>query len=162
MWKIKALLLFFMFSFNVNARLSEAPNWSIEKEQQVISAVGMKGKPYVLHFWATWCPYCKRVQPGIDNIATEYQTNGIDTFAVSFWENSNADPEREMQNRGLSLNVLANGDDVAKAFGVQGTPTTVFVDHNGQVLVRLTTSNPNDPQLKSAYEALSDRMAAEK
>ena len=150
---IRAILFVLCVSFTVNAE-QPAPNWVIQKADNVIGSKFLLGKPYVIHFWATWCPYCKRVQPGIDSLAQEYENNGVKTFAISFWENENANPEREMLNRGLSLNVFKNGDDVAKAFGVQGTPTTVFVDHQGNIVSRLTTSDPNSPQLKQAYQTL--------
>ena len=133
-----------------------APDWSLKKEDVVYGSQQLVGKPYVMHFWATWCPYCKRLQPGLESVSRDYKKQGIATYAVSFWENTRANPEREMVNRGLNLKVLVKGDDVAKSFGVQGTPATIFVNHKGEVISRLNTSDPNDPQIRLAYEILLD------
>ena len=38
------------------------------------------GQPYVLHFWATWCPYCKKLQPALQKI----DDMGLKVIAVIF------------------------------------------------------------------------------
>ena len=136
-----------------------APSWSLRRgDGEDITSEAHKDKPYVLHFWATWCPYCKRLQPGLETLANDYAKQGITTYAVSFWENPKARPVQEMENRGLSLPVLVEGDAVAKSFGVFGTPTTVFVNKKGEISLVYQKSDPNDPELRVAYEALLDSM----
>lgn len=136
-----------------------APQWSLSDGAELeVTSQSLAGKPYVLHFWATWCPYCKKLQPGLEVISEDYIDKGIKTFAVSFWENPRATPVEEMANRGLFLPVLIEGDDVAKAFGVLGTPTTIFVNGDGEIAFTYTASNPNDPQIRVAYELLLDSM----
>lgn len=160
----RIFLLSLLFSFSVIAEdeaqadedSTKAPAWSLKKGDQVYGSEQLKGKPYVIHFWATWCPYCKKLQPGLDSVSNDYKDHGIPTYAVSFWENARAKPIVEMKNRGLGLEVLVKGDEMAKAFKVQGTPTTVFIDHEGEMLVKLNTSDPNDPQIRLAYELLKD------
>jgi len=136
-----------------------APSWSLkDAEGNDISSDSLKDKAYVMHFWATWCPYCKRLQPGLDTIAIGYAKKGIPTYAVSFWENPKARPVDEMIQRGLMLPVLVEGDVVAKSFGVFGTPTTIFVNKAGEITTVHTDSDPNDPQLRVAYETLLESM----
>ncbi len=165
---IRVFLLSLLFSFSVIAEEETeeqaaedsniAPAWSLKKGDDVYGSEQLQGKPYVLHFWATWCPYCKKLQPGLDSISKDYIDDNIPTYAVSFWENKRAKPIKEMQNRGLDLNVLVQGDEVAKSFNIQATPATLFIDHNGEILVKLNTSDPNDPQLRLAYELLKDNF----
>ena len=168
---IRFLLLTLLFSFSVLAEdevetsedtSNTAPEWTLKNGDSVYGTSQLTGKPYVIHFWATWCPYCKRLQPGLESVSRDYREDGIATYAVSFWENPRANPEREMMNRGLNLKVLVKGDEVAKSFGVQGTPTTVFINHDGEIISRLNTSDPNDPQLRLAYEALLDGLEKSK
>lgn len=136
-----------------------APSWVLTDGQgSEVTAAALAGKPYVLHFWATWCPYCKKLQPGLEVISEDYVEKGIKTYAVSFWENPRAKPVQEMENRGLFLPVLVEGDEVAKAFGVVGTPSTIFVNGKGEIAYVHLQSNPNDPQLRVAYELLLDSM----
>lgn len=144
---------------NPIVKLDEAPEWVLTDGMgNNVSSADLAGKPYVLTFWATWCPYCKKFQPGLDYIALDYIEIGIPTYAVSFWENEGATPVEEMENRGLYLPVLVEGDQVAKAFGVLGTPTTIFVNQDGEIVYRHTAFDPNDPQLRVAYEQLKDEM----
>lgn len=30
-------------------------------------------KPVLLDFWASWCPYCRRIAPVFDKVAAQYQ-----------------------------------------------------------------------------------------
>ena len=137
-----------------------APAWVLKDGNgNQVSSESLKDKAYVLHFWATWCPYCKRLQPGLDTLALGYAKKGIPTYAVSFWENSRAKPAEEMTRRGLFLPVLIGGDAVAKSFGVMGTPTTIFVNGAGEISYIHTESDPNDPQLRVAYENLLDSVS---
>lgn len=177
MLKIKLLIILFLYSFSLFALDDETamdkvgnpivkgeavPSWSIKNKNIELSSETLKGKPYVLHFWATWCPYCKRLQPGLETIAKGYLKDGIETYAISFWENPRAKPTQEMENRGLTFKVLEKGDDVAKLFAVESTPTTIFVNHKGELSFTYILSDPNDPQLRLAYETLVDDMAQEK
>lgn len=144
---------------NPIVKLDEAPEWVLtDGKGGNVSSADLAGQPYVLTFWATWCPYCKKFQPGLDYIALDYIDVGIPTYAVSFWENDGAKPAEEMEARGLYLPVLVEGDNVAKAFGVLGTPTTIFVNQDGEIVYRHTAFDPNDPQLRAAYEQLKDEM----
>ncbi len=183
MFNVKLLLLLLLCSFssfalddepeldddgNPIANANMAPEWQIKNRKISLSSEVLKGKPYVLHFWATWCPYCKRLQPGLETIAQGYINKGIDTYAVSFWENPRAKPTKEMQSRELNFKVLERGDEVAKLFNVSSTPTTVFVNHRGEISFTYLLSDPNDPQLRLAYETLvkakkdDERKAKEK
>jgi len=44
-----------------------APAWQLKTQiGKTISLSDYKGKPIILHFWATWCPYCKKLQPKLE------------------------------------------------------------------------------------------------
>ena len=62
------------------------------------------GQPYVLHFWATWCPYCKKLQPALQKI----HNMGLNVIAVSFKEDDNAIPAKALTNRGYTFKTLDN------------------------------------------------------
>lgn len=143
---------------NPIVKREKAPLWYIENDGLELSSERLLGKAYVLHFWATWCQDCKLLQSGLETISYGYVDKGIDTYAISFWENPRAKPIKDMANRGLNFTVLEDGDEVAKLFAVERTPTTVFVNHKGEVTLKYILSDPNDPQLRLAYETLVDGL----
>jgi len=173
MLKIKLLIILFLCSSplfvladepeldddgNPIVKREKAPLWYIESDGLELSSERLLGKAYVLHFWATWCPDCKLLQSGLETVAQGYINKGINTYAISFWENPRARAVKEMASRGLNFTVLEEGDEVAKLFAVERTPTTVFVDHKGEIILKYILSDPNDPQLRLAYETLVDGL----
>ncbi|MFY8326558.1 TlpA disulfide reductase family protein [Pseudoalteromonas sp. ZZD1] len=107
------------------------------------------GKPYILHFWATWCPYCKKLQPALDQIHQQYQQYGLQVIGVSFREDEGADPQQSLISRGHHFKTAIKADLIAQRLGIRGTPTTLFINMHGQVVWLTTTSNPNNEKLKA-------------
>lgn len=149
------ILLFTLTSFTSLAA-DKAPEWQLYNEQgQLVKSSDFKGNPLVLHFWATWCPYCKRLQPGLDKLYKKYQPQGLQMMAISWWEDEGAEPQAVLDARGHSFKTLVNGDKVAREkFLVEGTPTTFFIDKEGNVLGKTRISDPDDPRLEQAIKRL--------
>lgn len=84
----------------------------------------LQGKPLILHFWATWCPYCKKLQPGLEKVHTKYASQGLQLIGVSFREDPGTFPQTVLEERGHQFTTLVEGEEVAKLFGVSVTPTT--------------------------------------
>lgn len=101
------------------------------------------GQPYVLHFWATWCPYCKKLQPALQKI----DDMGLKVIAVSFKEDNDATPAKALSERGYTFKTAVKADAIAQQLGIRGTPTTLFVNKEGNVIWLTNTSNPEDPNL---------------
>lgn len=143
---------------NPIVKLEEAPNWSVVLEGQGLSSDDFAGKPYVLHFWSSWSPYSTNFQPGLHSIAQQYIDDGIETLAVSFWENARTDPIKVLNDRGYQFKPVPKGDDLAKTFSVQLPPTTIFINGKNEIVQRLVTHDPNDPSIRAAYEELKDSI----
>ena len=45
---------------------------------------------------------------------------------------------------------------IAEKFGVVGTPTTFFINRDGEAIFKYTSSDINDPRLEQAVKAISD------
>ncbi|GAA66665.1 TlpA disulfide reductase family protein [Pseudoalteromonas sp. BSi20429] len=101
------------------------------------------GQPYVLHFWATWCPYCKKLQPALQKI----DDMGLQVIAVSFKEDDDATPAKALSERGYTFKTAVKADAIAQQLGIRGTPTTLFVNKEGNVIWLTNTSNPEDANL---------------
>ena len=101
------------------------------------------GQPYVLHFWATWCPYCKKLQPALQKI----HNMGLNVIAVSFKEDDNAIPAKALTNRGYTFKTAIQADEIATQLEIRGTPTTLFINEKGHVVWVTHSSNPDNTNL---------------
>lgn len=132
-------------------------NWVLSTQSgEQISWESLKGKPTILHFWATWCPYCKKLQPGLEKVQQKYQSQGLQLIGISFREDPGTYPQTVLEKRGHQFTTLVEGEAVAKLFGAKGTPTTFFIHADGSILGSTRTSNPNDPGLDKAAKILVD------
>ncbi|WP_273046593.1 TlpA disulfide reductase family protein [Pseudoalteromonas sp.] len=109
----------------------------------IINTHDLVGQPYVLHFWATWCPYCKKLQPALQKI----NDMGLKVIAVSFKEDDDATPAKALSDRGYTFKTAVKADAIAAQLSIRGTPTTLFIDKKGRVVWLTNTSNSEDANL---------------
>lgn len=132
-----------------------APAWQLTTQAgEPISLSDYQGKPVILHFWATWCPYCKKLQPKLVELEEKYQQSGIKIVSISFNEDDGALPQDEIKNRGYDFITAVHGESVASQYGVRGTPTTFFINRQGQAIYKSTSSDINNPNLELAVQEI--------
>ena len=88
-----------------------------------------KGKPLIIHFWATSCPACKLEAPNIETVSKEYEV-------LSIAVNSGSDEKVKayMQEHALSFKVLNDVDGAwATEFKIEVYPTTFIYDAKGEL-----------------------------
>lgn len=133
-----------------------APDWQLTTQNgDVISLSQYKGKPLILHFWATWCPYCKKVQPKLVQLQKQYQNAGVELVGISFNEDEGAKPQDFLNKSGHTFITAIKGEKVAALYGVRGTPTTLFINKKGQVIYASNSSDVNNPNLELAVQQIS-------
>jgi thiol-disulfide isomerase/thioredoxin len=88
-----------------------------------------KGRPYILHFWATWCPVCRAEAGNVDALAKDAK---VVTVAVK--SGDDAALKQFMKEHGLSYTVIndANGA-IASEYKIGVFPTTIIVGRDGKV-----------------------------
>lgn len=132
---MKQKLFILLFLFSAFALAGEAPSFSLK------SAVGETVQLPREHdgvdiylFWATWCPYCQRLMPHLQSIEDEYGEK-VKIFAINFRDDGK--PLAYMEEHGFEFVLLPEGDDVAKRYGMHGTPGLVLVDGDGHIRFNL-------------------------
>lgn len=119
-------------------------NWILKDLQgHHLSLSDYQGKPVILVFWATWCPYCKKLLPGLNRVYEKYKADGFILIGMNIMEDG--EPDAYMKARGYNFKVALDSDDIASYYGVRGTPTTVFIDKSGDILGKVNISDPNHP-----------------
>jgi len=86
-----------------------------------------KGKPLIVHFWATWCPICKLESSNIERISKTYN---VVTIAVK--SGSHETLNKFMKEHGLTYNVISDRDgELSQRFNIEAYPTTLIYDAKG-------------------------------
>lgn len=147
MRNISALLVFgFLFFFTPLSVLNAAPlglggtaeNWQLEnnKGEVVDYYEDSEGEVSIILFWATWCPYCSSLMPHLEVINRKYRSKGLKFYAINIKEDGKIEPIKYFEDRKYSYIQLLNGDDVAKLYGVKGTPGVYVIDREKKVVYK--------------------------
>jgi len=99
------------------------------------------GRPAVILFWATWCPYCSKLMPHLEKLRQEFAPEDVNFYALNIWEDG--DPVEYLKKNGYGFELLLEADEVAKTYGVRGTPALFVVGADREVLyVRRSGTSP--------------------
>jgi peroxiredoxin len=109
-----------------------APEFTLPAlDGQSVSLGGLKGKPVMVNFWATWCSPCVHEMPYIQETYEVWSVKGLIILAININE-SPSQVQGFMQENQLSFPVLLDGGgEVAEQYGVRAIPTTIFIDGEG-------------------------------
>ena len=153
--KIATRFIFLLSLAHFSALSQQADDWTLlTQNKQSISLSDYKNKPVILHFWATWCPYCEKLQPKLVELQQKYKASNVEIVAISFNEDNGTLPQNHLTERGYTFKTAVNGDKIAQMYGVQGTPTTFFINKKGEIIFKSTSSNVNDPRLDLAMKEI--------
>jgi cytochrome c biogenesis protein CcmG, thiol:disulfide interchange protein DsbE len=99
-----------------------------------------RDKPAILLFWATWCPYCEKLMPSLQQVYEAAGTTNLDVYAIDIKEDG--DPVAALKERGQTFTLVRDGDAIADRYGVKGTPGLFLIDAQGNVIYHPNTSDP--------------------
>ncbi len=92
-----------------------------------------QGRVYLLNFWATWCPPCRKEVPSMVKLYHQLKDKGFDIIAVSV-DRSRDDVINFVQEYHMSFTVLHDANaQVSAQYGVFRYPETFIVDKNGVI-----------------------------
>ena len=95
----------------------------------VIQRAEMQGTPILLDIYAPWCPYCERMQETV--YADPEVRSYLDRrFTYARLNRDTTAGTHQFDGRTFSTQQLA------RAFGARGVPTTVFLEADGTPIVR--------------------------
>ena len=129
---------------------------TVGKEMPAFSAIDLNGQtvqvaangtPYVLNFWATWCPPCREEFPELNQFAASH-AGTVQFYAIDLQESADT-AGGFLRSNGYQLPVLLDLDgSIAATFKVRSIPTTLVVDGQGVIRFRklggVTAAELND------------------
>jgi len=112
-----------------------APPWSaVDFDGRAVKFPELlDGKPAVVIFWATWCPYCKAFMPHLRTIQAEYGTERINVLAINIKEDGTGDPRSYIADLGFPVIAVPDGDAIASNYGIEFVPGLMVIDSDGAV-----------------------------
>lgn len=99
-----------------------------------VSSEQLKGRPWVLNVWGTWCVACREEHPVLLEIARQ----GAVPLIGFDWKDEDEAAKQWLEQLGNPYSVVAVDRDGRGAieFGVYGAPETFFIDEQGIVQYR--------------------------
>jgi len=112
-------------------------------ESRRVDLSSLTGKPSILFFWTTWCPYCRTELRELNKLYPQMEKEGINVFAVDIGEAGDK-VRRFLKDYALDLRVLLDEEGrAAENYGIKGVPTYIFINKDGQI-VSLEHRLPDD------------------
>jgi peroxiredoxin len=105
----------------------------LDLNNQKVSLSDFRGKPLILFFWTTWCPYCRRELKQLKVMHLEFSRSGTELLAINV-EETKEKVQRFMKRLSLTYKVLLDEDaQVAINYAILGVPTYVYIDKEGRI-----------------------------
>ena len=134
---------------------------------ETVSLSDWEGKTVYLKFWATWCPSCLSGMREFRELAEEYadSENVVIYSVVAPGYQNEMDLETFTDwatGQGLSFPILFDeGGQLNRQYGIQGYPTSVFLDRNQDVMTIHIGHMNNDEIRKQITELTQETEALE-
>jgi cytochrome c biogenesis protein CcmG/thiol:disulfide interchange protein DsbE len=99
-----------------------------------LEARELRGLPFALNFWASWCPPCRTEAPRLERTWRSVRERSVLMLGLNM-QDVRSDARGFISEVGLTYpNVRDATDAVAREWGVVALPETFFVDRRGKVV----------------------------
>jgi len=123
----------------------KAPNFSAKNpDGKVVSLNESLGKITIIDFWASWCGPCRKENPNMVKLYSEFHDKGLNIISVSL-DKEAAKWEEAIATDKLSWTHISNlqefKDPIAIQYGVNQIPTTFVLNQFGIVMAKDLTGD---------------------
>ncbi|TCZ87085.1 DsbE family thiol:disulfide interchange protein [Lysobacter sp. N42] len=98
---------------------------------RIVRAADLRGAPYLLNVWGSWCPACRDEHPVLTRFA---ETRRVRVVGYN-WKDTREDALRWLEQFGNPYWLVLADEEGGSAidFGIYGAPETFLVDARGRV-----------------------------
>jgi len=113
---------------------AQAPDFALAaRDGGQVRLADLKGQVVMINFWASWCGPCRQEMPLLAQLQSKYEPLGFTLLGVNVEPDSQA-AVAWLKDVPVTFPILFDTkNEVAGRFGVEGMPSTVFVDRTGHV-----------------------------
>lgn len=151
-----AALVAALLALPAYAQVTAAAPWQLKTPggDTVSYPQDAQGRPTVLLFWPSWCPFSRALQPYVQDIWLDYRDAGVNVWTINILESG--DPLQAMRDRGLHFPLLLDGDPLIRTYGITRTPWFVVIDGEGRIVYTRPADAPTPIDVaKAARETLN-------
>jgi peroxiredoxin len=118
---------------------NEAPGFALDNlSGKSVSLESFKGKPVLLNFWATWCPYCRKERSHLNELHKEYMDKGLIILSIST-DRSIKKLRKFMADTPADFIVLSDSDgSVSSSYNIMGLPSSLLINREGLIKHKFT------------------------
>lgn len=119
----------------IPAQGEAAPDFTFNRawnqKLEATSLSGLRGRPVMVEFWATWCPPCVKGIPHLNELHDTFAPRGLAIVAVT---NEDAGLVEPFISRHAMRYPVVQSAKAGQAFGVQSIPHAFLLDQAGTVV----------------------------
>lgn len=124
---------------------------SMDINGQPLSLSDLKGKVVLLDFWASWCVPCRKANPHLKELYTQYKDKGFEIVGVSdddskpdLWKAAVAKDGLPWKHILRGMKMTREGDkvnidrskDILEFYNISSLPTQILIDQQGKIIGR--------------------------
>ena len=94
----------------------------------------LKGNVVLLMFWATWCPYCRKAMPHMNEYADEYANAPFTILGICGGKDVSAWHDYIQQHQLRWPQYLDSNLRMARLFDAHGVPNFFLIDKDGYIV----------------------------
>ncbi|HTB26119.1 MAG TPA: TlpA disulfide reductase family protein [Puia sp.] len=115
------------------------------KEGKTFKLSDYKGKYVLLDFWGSWCGACRASHPHLKEINEKYGKQGLVIIGIAYERTQDKTAWiKAIKEDGLPWTQILNDQgqvNVVDLYGVNGFPTKVLIDREGNIVMRIVGTN---------------------
>lgn len=99
----------------------------------------LKGKWYLIEFWASWCEPCRKQIPNLKEVYHLFQKDNFEILGISIDKDKNKWKEALVKEKLEWINVIENKEflgEVVKKFGVNSLPSNFLINNEGKIVAK--------------------------
>ena len=139
---VRASLLAIALAATANAgiKVGDAPPDSLGKDRDgnELSLAAQHGKVVVVTFWASWCTYCLKELPVLENVQRRLGKSRVEVVAINVDDETGKYVAMRRRLKDFELDVTVDEKVDGKhplghEYGVKGLPHMVLIDKEGRI-----------------------------
>ncbi len=103
--------------------------------KEVVPLGKLKGKIFLVNFWASWCVACIAEMPGIAKLYDKFKTDGLEVVSVNVDEKPEKAIPAVVEKLHLNFQIYTDIDEsLTRQFNVVAIPFSAVIDRNLRVI----------------------------